>query len=44
MAAQTAPEGERSTPAVAVVTGAGRGQGAAEAALLRARGWSVAAA
>jgi 3alpha(or 20beta)-hydroxysteroid dehydrogenase len=26
---------------VAVVTGAGRGQGAAEAALLRARGWSV---
>lgn len=41
MAAQTAPEGERSTPAVAVVTGAGRGQGAAEAALLRSRGWSV---
>jgi len=28
-------------PAVAVVTGAGRGQGAAEAALLRSRGWSV---
>jgi 3alpha(or 20beta)-hydroxysteroid dehydrogenase len=26
---------------VAVVTGAGRGQGAAEAALLRSRGWSV---
>jgi 3alpha(or 20beta)-hydroxysteroid dehydrogenase len=28
---------------VAVVTGAGRGQGAAEAALLRARGWDVVA-
>jgi 3alpha(or 20beta)-hydroxysteroid dehydrogenase len=27
--------------AVAIVTGAGRGQGAAEAALLRSRGWSV---
>jgi 3alpha(or 20beta)-hydroxysteroid dehydrogenase len=36
--ATQASNGERT---VAVVTGAGRGQGAAEAALLRARGWSV---
>jgi 3alpha(or 20beta)-hydroxysteroid dehydrogenase len=36
-----ATQGESSARTVAVVTGAGRGQGAAEAALLRARGWSV---
>ena len=33
--------GESSARTVAIVTGAGRGQGAAEAALLRARGWTV---
>jgi 3alpha(or 20beta)-hydroxysteroid dehydrogenase len=36
-----ASKGESSARTVAIVTGAGRGQGAAEAALLRARGWSV---
>ena len=39
--ATQAGNGESSARTVAVVTGAGRGQGAAEAALLRARGWSV---
>ena len=41
MAAQPATDSESPVSTVAVVTGAGRGQGAAEAALLRSRGWSV---